>query len=244
MSNRYQYVSINCKISPLGNVYCGVPQGSILGPLLFCIYINDFPLSLSDKSVRCDLFADDSNLHTKDKSITTIETSLQIAINDAASWAKNNKMILHPSKSKSMVITTRQKHQLAPLRLNLFLQTVPIEQVDRHKVLGVIIDQRLNWDGHISQLCKKLSKNIYLLSKLAQVADHKSLLIFAHAHIFSHIDYASTLWDNASENSIKPLNSIYRRVAKLILKGDILSTNEKLKELSLLPLHGRCLFNK
>ena len=96
----------------------------------------------------------------------------------------------------------------------------------------------------LANFIKKLSKNIYLLSKLAQVADHKSLLIFAHTHIFSHIDYASTLWDNASENSTKQLNSIYRRVAKLILKGDILSTDENLKELSLLPLHGRCLFNK
>ena len=74
-----------------------------------------------------------------------------------------------------------------------------------------------------------MSKNVYLLSKLATIADQKYLVIFANAHIFSHIDYASTLWDGGSENSLKPLKSFYRRVAKLILRGDLLSTDEKLR---------------
>ena len=143
-----------------------------------------------------------------------------------------------------MVIATRQKHQLTPLKLELSLQSLPIEQVTKHKVLGVVLDQNLSWDDHINQLCKKLSKNVYLLSKLAKVADQKSLLIFANAHIFSHIDYASTLWDGASENSLKPLKSIYRRVAKLILKGDLLSTDQKLRKLNILPLQERCFYNK
>ena len=102
LSSRLQFVSINYKTASLGNVTCGVPQGSILGPLLFCIYINDLPLAISDKSVRGDLFADDSTLHTKGKSIFEIESSLQNAVNDVELWAVNNKMILHPDKSKSM----------------------------------------------------------------------------------------------------------------------------------------------
>ena len=244
LSNRYQYVSVNCNTSQYGNIHCGVPQGSNIGPLLFCIYINDLPLNLRDKSVQTDLFADDSNLHTKGNSINEIESSLQSALDDAESWAIDNRMILHPLKSKSMVIATRQKHQLTPLKLELSLQSLPIEQVTKHKVLGVVLDQNLSWDDHINQLCKKLSKNVYLLSKLAKVADQKSLLIFANAHIFSHIDYASTLWDGASENSLKPLKSIYRRVAKLILKGDLLSTDQKLRKLNILPLQERCFYNK
>ena len=113
LSKGYKYFSVNCNTSKYGNIHCGVHQGSNLRPLLFfCIYINELPLTSTDKSVRTDLFADDSSLHTKGNSINKIESSLQRALNDAESCAIDNRMILHPLKSKSMVIATRQKHQL------------------------------------------------------------------------------------------------------------------------------------
>ena len=244
LGHRRQYVSINCRTSSSGLSLCGVPQGSILGPLLFCIHINDLPLNISDSSVRCDLFADDSTIHTSNKNMLKIESSLQHALREVETWCDVNRMILHPSKTKSMILTTRQKHQLAPLTLNLTINDVPIEQVREHKVLGVIIDEELSWESHINYICKKLSRNLYLLSKLTQFANKKTLLMFTHAHIMSHINYASSLWDGASKNNLKKLISLHRRSAKLILRSETISTDNKLLKLNILPLHRQCLFNK
>ena len=199
LSNRTQAVYCNGTISKTGNLKCGVPQGSILGPLLFCIYINDLPLHLKHNNVSLDLFADDSSLHCHDKNVQVIETHLQDSVNDINNWCKLNKMALHPQKTKSMLITTRQKHQIQPLNLKLTLNSISIEQVREHKVLGVIIDEKLSWSSHVACICKRLSQNIFLLSKLRRYVDNDGLKLFFFAHCLSHINYASTVWCNAAD---------------------------------------------
>ena len=118
----------------------GVPQGSVLGPLLFCIFINDLPLHISNDKVSNDPFADDSSLHTRGKNIQSVETSLQGSLNEVADWCGCNSMIIHTAKTKSMVTATRQKHQLSPLQFKLTLGKTDIEQVHDRRVLGVTID--------------------------------------------------------------------------------------------------------
>ena len=100
----------NCSISKLG-----VPQGSTLGPLLFSVYINDLPLAITSSKVETDLFADDGTLHAADKNINIINLELQLALNEVAEWCSLNDMVMNPGKTESMIITTRQKHQLDPL---------------------------------------------------------------------------------------------------------------------------------
>ena len=244
LEDRKQFVSLNCKTSNIGSLTCGVPQGSILGPILFCIYINDLPLCFNNDNVRCDLFADDSTIHTKGKSIEGIELSLQNSLNKIDEWCKANLMILNSSKTKSMVITTRQKHQLKTLSLNLSVGSSSIEQVREHRVLGVILDQEMKWEAHISSLCKRLSRNLYLLSKLSSYASRDALLMFYNAHILSHINYASSLWDSAGELHLKKVDSLYRRAAKIIGRGLQISTEEKQKHLKMLPLKKQLFYNK
>ena len=123
-------------------------------------------------------------------------------------------MILNPSKTKSMTITTRQKHQLKLPKLNLTIQSKPIEQVATHRLLGVTIDEQLKWEPHIKTICDKVSKNIFLLSKLKYYLNFESRKLFFHAHIKSHIDYASTIWDRCADVHLIRLNSLYRRAAK------------------------------
>ena len=120
----------------------GVPQGSVLGPLLFCIFINDLPLHISNDKVSNDLSADDSSLHTRGKNIQLVETSLQGSLNKVADWCGSNSMIIHPAKTKRMMIATRQKHQLSPFQLKLTFEKTDIEQVHEHRVLGVSIDSK------------------------------------------------------------------------------------------------------
>ena len=153
-------------------------------------------------------------------------------------------MVLNPRKTESMVITTRQKHQLDPLTLNLSLSEQSIKQVNEHKLLGITIDNTLEWQPHISKTCKTIARNLFLLSKLKPFVDTDKRLLFYNAHIKSHIDYLSTIWDGASDVNMKRLNSLHRRAAKLIYPNPALTTDQKLEHLNILPLNKHLLFNK
>ena len=119
---RSQSVYVNGEYSNECTVRCGIPQGSILGPLLFSIFINDLPLHITINKVNSDMFADDISLNTSDKDTDTVQNELQRSINEASDWCDKNAMNLHPAKTRSMLLTTRQKHQLRPLHLNLNLK--------------------------------------------------------------------------------------------------------------------------
>jgi hypothetical protein len=129
-------------------------------------------------------------------------------------------MVLNPIKSKSMLITTRQKHQLSPLSLNLSTKSGNIDQVSYHRHLGVIIDDKLTWHPYIEHLCKILAKNLYLLSRLRTIISPNAKKVFYHAHVKPHIDYASVLWDGASDNFVKKVDALHRRAARLMLPGN------------------------
>ena len=139
----------------------GVPQGSVLGPLLFCIFINDLPLQISNDKVSNDIFADGSFLHTRGKNIQLVETSLKGSLNVVADWCGSNSMIIHPAKTKSMLIATR----------------------DKHRVLGVTKDAEMKWQSHPSNVCKIVSKSLFLLSQLKYYVNVKARKLFSSAHI-------------------------------------------------------------
>ena len=243
LGERTQYVHNAGLSSTLGKIVYGVPQGSILGPLLFCLFINDLPLCLKDLDVICDLFADDNSLHTHDKTLEVINVRLQEGLNRVNDWCIRNKMMLNPTKTKAMIIATRQKHQLKPLCLDLSLGSSKIQQVEYHKVLGVIVDQKFTWEHHINHVCKILARNIYLLKLLSNFVKVEHLKMFFYAHCMSHLNYASPIWSGADEIHLKPLNSIHRRAAKIMCKHDTLTTDQKLKKLGLLSLNQQHTLN-
>jgi len=143
-----------------------------------------------------------------------------------------------------MGITTRQKHQRAPLLLSLSLGTNTIQQVNEHKVLGLTLDSELNWHSHLNSLAIRLSRNVYLLSRLKKYATKDALKLFFEAHINSFVNYVSTLWDNCSGEYMKRINSIHRRAIKLLLPNANTSTDDKFKILKILPLEKQLFFNK
>ena len=183
-----------------GSVSCGVPQGSVLGPLLFGLFINDLPLHITNPDVVSDLFADDGSLHTSARYVEHISASLQHALSDVLKWCTAQRMVIHPQKTKSMIITSQQKHQLKSLTLDLYLGSHSIEQVNSHRLLGVIIDSKLKWQLHINFVCKRVSQNLYLLNKLKHFVDADAQKLFFHAHCLSHINYVSSAWCGASTN--------------------------------------------
>ena len=153
-------------------------------------------------------------------------------------------MVLNPTKTHSMLIATRQKHQLNPLQISLSIDQSPVKQVSKHRILGVIIDDQLRWDAHVNNLTKRISQKVFLLSKLRYLVDLSSCKLFFNCHVRSHIDYASVIWDGCSLAISRNLASLHRRCAKFLLPIANMSVEEKQKSLGILNLQEQFLFNK
>ena len=131
-------------------------------------------------------------INTANDNIDNIRRDLQQSLNNISGWCCRNRMALNPTKTKCMLIATRRKHQKQQLSLNLNSETTPIEQVSNHRLLGVTTDQQLKWQTHINNICRTVSRNIFLLSKLAKFSAIKQTLLLLFfvffAHIMSHIN--------------------------------------------------------
>ena len=130
------------------------------------------------------------------------------------------------------------------LSLDLVLNGAKIDQVSEHRLLGITIDNKLCWDSHINNVCKTVSKRVFLLSKLRYIVDIDTRKLFCNAHIKPHIDYASVVWDGCSDVLKKRLNSLHRRSVKLILPELYLTTDQKLKEMRIMSLQKQLEYNK
>ena len=148
-------------------------------------------------------------------------------------------MVINPIKTKSMTITTKQKHHLSPLPIDLVLNGAKTDQVSEHHLLGITIENKLCWGSHINNVCKTVSRQVFLLSKLRYIVDTDTRKLFFNAHIKPHIDYASVVWDvwdRCSDVIKKIFNSLQRRAVKLILPDTTLTTDQKLKEMRIMSL--------
>ena len=113
-----------------------------------------------------------------------------------------------------------------------------------HWVHGLTIDDELEWQSHVGNVCKTVSKNVFLMSQLKRYVNSLTLTIFFNSHIMPHINFLSTVWDGCIEIHLSKLNSLHRLAAKLLNPDKNLSTDEKQKALSILPLQRQLDFNK
>ena len=141
LSEREQYVSQNGQHSNYNNITCGVPQGSVLGPLLFILYINDLP-TISN-NVKPILFADDTNLIFYDKTILNLKDKMQTDINKLFKWLNINKLSIHINKTNVLLFNIRNKNE--NINLNLYINNIKLKQVTDIQFVGVYIDDKLNW---------------------------------------------------------------------------------------------------
>ena len=231
LADRHQCVYAHNRRSTLLMLKHGVPQGSVLGPLLFSIYVNDLPLYLQ---ALCELFADDTTVHTSNTDLNVIHDTLQNSIHELTRWTEQNHMSLHPGKTKWMLVTTRQKRQnLTDTLPAIRVHNQVVEETNSHKVLGAIIDNNLSWSLHIAYLCKVISSKVFQLSKIKHFLNFhaRKLFFFFHAHIQACLDYGSTVWDSACVSTLKPLVSLHRRALKLIFAKIHISNGYRLQDI-------------
>ena len=245
LQNRTQRVSLNDNLSEAADVIHGVPQGSILGPLLFLLFINDLPLYLQNTSTIVDLYADDTTIYFSNADKLVLEKNLQSSLNCLKKWCRENGMILNIDKTKVMLIASRQKRPvLGDTVLNLQYNDIDIKMTTSDKVLGIYVDNNLTWNNHFNFLSKKLSTYMWLLSKIRTFLSINHRVLFYNAYINPHLDYCSLIWINTSNVNINKITKLQRRSCKLILGQEYNGLIEALERLNMLSFDQSIFLSK
>ena len=215
LSGRNQKCQLSDKMSSVRRIKCGIPQGSILGPLLFLIYINDFPQCLNHATAR--LFADDTNLTVAGISIQEIESNMNRDLAYVNEWLLANKLSLNVVKTEFILIGSAQKLNSIVIQPNIEINQVKINQVGNATVLGVEIDDRLSWDSHIDKVAKKVTSGIGAIRKIRDLVDRETLISVYNALINPHFDYCSEVWDTMGVGLSNRFQKLQNRAARVIM---------------------------
>ena len=215
LAERKQHVVVGGDSSPDSPVLSGVPQGSVLGPLLFLIYIDDVSsLKLSENTVL-NLYADDMLLYKQIKCSEDYQ-QLQLDIDKISSWVDNNHLSLNPAKCKTMLISRKRNLRYPP---QFLLNKVPLEQVEAFKYLGVLISSDLSWSRHIDSICAKGKKLIGLLyRRFSSNVCSERLLEMYKTLVRPHLEYAAPVWDPHLLKDIESVENVQKYGLKMCLK--------------------------
>ena len=234
LTSRYQYVEIS-KCINMGNhkfvsskkpVVCGIPQGSILGPVLFSLFINDLPLLADNTGCTLVLYADDTSILMPNDNMQNT-----IFLENISKWFAFNGLLLN-DKTKCIYFHTAQK-KVAKTALNIGTQH--LEPVNNAKILGICIEEVLNWNMHCTQVIKKINIACYQIRTLKYIVDLHVLLNFYYAHVHSRLSYGISLWGSspAANEVFKAQKRIIRNIVSI---GSACSCKPHFKKLKILTL--------
>ncbi len=216
-SNRSQVTRVNGIISDKSSIGYGVPQGSILGPLLFVIFINDLLESLMN--YRSHLYADDTAITVTGITTNEIELQLNDRLQETKQWMNDNVLTLNLKKTNAMVFGT--KHTISQLNdLEISCEGVNIEVVSKTKYLGVILDSELKFTEHVNYLKQKLIGRTKMLGKLHPLIGQELTLELYKSLVLPVIDYADVVYDCLSSKSSRDLQKLQNYALRIVLQAD------------------------
>jgi hypothetical protein len=233
LTDSLQYVQINDIKSSLLPITTGVPQGSILGPLLFIIYVND--ISLASKIFSFINYADNTTLYASlnylsANSYSPNEEFFNNELDKISNWLKLNRLSLNVAKTKIMIFHTPNKSTVQP---KLIIDGTEIGHVSSFSLLGIIIDKHLNWSGHINHISKKISKSICILNKLKHYLPESTLRAIYNALINSHINFGTLCWGFKSSR----IHKLQKKAVRIICHSKYNSHSQPLfKKLNILTV--------
>ncbi len=228
LSNRTQYVTISGVDSSEKIINIGVPQGSILGPLLFLIYINDLP---NCTSLYCLLFADDTTLLDSDDDINTLFQRVNSELYNISCFFRKNKLALHPDKTKYILFSTHRDLELNHLSLSINNNNGDQDsEINKHylkriegtindpaiRFLGLYIDPQFSFNFHAQQIHKKISCALYFMRAAKHTLNDKALTSLYYSLIHSHLIYAIQAWSVCSSHWINSLFKLQKRAIRII----------------------------
>ena len=214
LSNRLQYVHMNGTDSNKEEITYGVPQGSVLGPRLFIMYINDVCEIFNQMS--CVLFADDTSLCCSGKHLDQLLDTVQNELSALKNWFDVNKLSLNVSKTKFIIFGNRPITKGAKIMIN----NVEIERVFETKFLGVTIDNKLNWKTHINNIRTKISKTIAVMYRMKPMLNQKSLYMLYCSLVLPYMSYCVEVWGNNYKTAIKPIVLLQKKAIRLVSKSE------------------------
>ena len=237
LRNRRQFVHYNMASSQTSTVKCGVPQGSILGPLLFLIYVND--IINSAPLLSYILFADDTNIFYSHKNLNSLITTLNLELAKLSCWFKCNKLSLNINKTN--FIYFRNIHSQNVLQNNILIDGLPLVEKEFTKFLGVTIDSHLTWKNHIDHICTSASRGVGVLNKLKYFLPQKSLYMLYNALVFPYMSYCNSAWGNSNKTKIQSLFLLQKRALRICTSSHYLSNTDplfyQLKTLKIYDVH-------
>ena len=249
LSDRMQFVSVSGVESSAKQMKYGVPQGSILGPLLFIIYINDIP-NLA-KFAQFILYADDANIILTGNSIAEVNQQLCELRKDLIYWVDCNGLALNLKKTNYIIFSRKRTERSLPSPFSIL--DVTIEQKTEARFLGIIIDENFTWAKHISAIRSKMSRYIGVMYKLKRFLPLKSRLQIYHSFVQSHIQYCSLVWGFCAKSHIETLFRSQKKAMRAVIPGYINykykkgitagHTKSYFKKINVLTVHGVIVMN-
>ena len=209
LTNRQQYVMYDNVRSSLTDIRCGVPQGSILGPTLFLLYIND--MKNISKLLKFIIFADDTNLFYSSNNIKELQETVNNELKHLVKWFKVNKLSLNVTKTNYMLFTNKKGHH----KLDIKIEQEAIMEVKETKFLGVIVDNQLNWKSHIAVVENKISKSIGILYRVKAKLNKSALYTLYCALVLPYLDYCCEIWGNTFKTKLNKVTKLQKRRSEL-----------------------------
>ena len=245
---RSQFVSINNISSKFLNINCGVPQGSVLGPLLFILYIDDLPQC---SNLITYLFADDTTLLLSHSDINILIAMVNIELKKISYYFRQHGLALHPSKTKfivfsnstqvhnmniSIIIDSNNSNEMDPNRIHHISRVKSSDEVPAIRFLGVYFDPNLNFQHHINLLISKLSKSLYILRTTKNILTENARKAIYYALFHSNIIYCLPIWSSTTQKNLKKI-VIMQKAAIRIVGGHFYNAHTEpiFKYLKILP---------
>ena len=240
LTGRRQRVAVNGSYSDWIAVLSGIPQGSVLGPLLFVIFINDLPDCVRSSIY---LFADDTKIYRRVSSKED-QDELQADLDSLQEWSNRWLLKFHPEKCKTMSIKTPHKSILESSyhmtkTVNNITSEIELEKVSQEKDLGVLTDQHLNFEEHLNQKANKANQMMGLIRRSFHYLDTQTFRWLFKALVRPHLEYAQAVWSPLRKKDVNTLENVQRRATKLIPGLRDLSYPERLRNIDIPTLAYR-----
>ena len=213
LSDRKQYVSVNGKSSSLLTVSCGVPQGSVLGPLLFLVYINDLPNA--SKKLTFYLFADDTNIYYESKDLSNLIKIVNRELRLVKKCLDANKLSLYIDMTDYIILHSSSVNISSTFDIKIG-KNVLKERAKSIKFSGLLLDEHLNWKCYLSELSKKLARTCKIFFKIRNLLPLNILICLYNALFLSFLQYGIIVWGQTYESHINPIFKLQEKAVRAI----------------------------